>query len=138
MQFIRHEVKGKHNRRTFFRWTGLSLLAGGAVLWHSMVGTEKKLTGKRKITIPYDPARESLFHEDFIVLNRSGYLNVLSARCSHLGCTIREVSNGQLLCPCHGSTFDLEGNPLRGPAIRPLDRLPFMINKAEGLITVEL
>ena len=117
---------------------GIALLTGGAVIWQRLVGTEKKLAGNRKFTIPYDPTREFLFHDDFIILNKSGGTFVLSARCTHLSCNIREVSNRQLLCPCHRSTFDLNGNPLKGPAIKPLEKLNFAIDEPKGLITVEL
>lgn len=46
---------------------------------------------------------------------------VFSLQCPHLGCTVR-WDNGmqQLACPCHGSTFDDHGRPLRGPAKQSL------------------
>lgn len=47
---------------------------------------------------------------------------VLSLRCPHLGCTVRETSDG-FVCPCHGSRFSRHGERLSGPAPRGLEHL---------------
>lgn len=39
--------------------------------------------------------------------------------CTHLGCTVNAVETGYS-CPCHGSTYDTEGNNTGGPAKEPL------------------
>ncbi len=41
------------------------------------------------------------------------------ARCSHAGCALT-IKSGRIQCPCHGSTFTLEGDVQRGPAVAPL------------------
>jgi len=56
-----------------------------------------------------------------------GRLSVVSARCTHMGCTVtwnEEESSWD--CPCHGSRFAPDGRVLHGPALHPLqpDRLP--------------
>jgi len=44
-------------------------------------------------------------------------------QCTHLGCAYHwDQKNGEFLCPCHTSTFNLEGKVLSGPAPRALDR----------------
>src|SRR5260370_4564668 len=44
-------------------------------------------------------------------------------QCPHLGCAYHwDQQNQQFLCPCHASTFSIEGDVLSGPAQRPLDR----------------
>lgn len=43
----------------------------------------------------------------------------LSAICTHQGCTVAP-DDDHLTCPCHGSTFDLDGAATRGPASEPL------------------
>ena len=48
-----------------------------------------------------------------------GSYRAVSAVCTHLNCSIR-LSGKVLQCPCHGSTFDFDGNAVRGPAQRPL------------------
>ncbi len=46
----------------------------------------------------------------------AGVFKGFIARCTHAGCALSKVVNGAALCPCHGSTFGLNGEVLRGPA----------------------
>ncbi len=66
--------------------------------------------------------------------NEHHYL-ALSAVCTHLRCFVRP-SKQFLLCPCHGSTFDLEGHAVRGPAEKPLQR--FGVTVSDGLAEIDL
>ncbi len=44
-------------------------------------------------------------------------------QCTHLGCAYHwEEQKSVFLCPCHNSTFSVDGKVLSGPAPRPLDR----------------
>lgn len=44
-------------------------------------------------------------------------------QCTHLGCAYHwDERNKNFLCPCHTSTFAIDGTVLGGPAPRPLDR----------------
>src|SRR4029450_4092395 len=53
----------------------------------------------------------------------SGVVNAFGAVCTHMGCTIGEVADGVIKCPCHGSEFSIDdGSVRRGPAARPLPR----------------
>jgi thiosulfate dehydrogenase [quinone] large subunit len=59
-----------------------------------------------------DPADGSA---DIIVRSPSGKLVAFSAVCTHAGCTVG-YQNGQLVCPCHGGTFDAKsGAVVSGP-----------------------
>jgi len=48
----------------------------------------------------------------------------LSLACTHLGCRVAPAPDGGFVCPCHGSRYDRSGSPTRGPARRPLARVP--------------
>lgn len=52
-----------------------------------------------------------------------GVLHAVSLTCTHLGCTVRwNQAERSWDCPCHGSRFDVDGEVLSGPAVRPLER----------------
>lgn len=52
-----------------------------------------------------------------------GGVHAVSMRCTHLGCLLRfNAAETSWDCPCHGSRFDVDGEVLEGPAVRPLDR----------------
>ena len=55
--------------------------------------------------------------------------------CTHLGCAYRwEEQKQHFLCPCHSSTFGLDGQVLSGPAPRPLDRYEVRIENGKLLL----
>lgn len=60
--------------------------------------------------------------------------------CTHTGCPVGlyEADLGQLLCPCHQSTFNaLDGaRPVFGPATRSLPQLPLALDGEGYLIAV--
>jgi len=60
---------------------------------------------------------------------------VYSIICTHLGCPVKlyEQQTHHLFCPCHQSTFDMQGigKPLFGPAARPLPQLAISVD-ADG------
>ena len=50
-----------------------------------------------------------------------GEFKAFSAICTHQGCTVGSVTDGQIVCPCHGSHFSIkDGSPVSGPAPSPL------------------
>lgn len=43
-------------------------------------------------------------------------LNVMSNHCAHLGCPVRWFPDrGEILCPCHGGIYDINGGLIGGP-----------------------
>ena len=57
----------------------------------------------------------------------SGDFKGFSALCTHRGCTLNSVSDGTINCPCHGSKFNLDGTVAQGPATRPLEAKPIVV-----------
>jgi Rieske Fe-S protein len=73
-----------------------------------------------------------------IILVRMGESSyaALSPTCTHLGCTVRKEPSF-FRCPCHGSTYTLEGAVVRGPAEKPLRRYNVEMNNQQIIIRVE-
>jgi len=56
-------------------------------------------------------------------------------RCTHLGCSVPwSEDEGQFHCPCHGSIFSRTGEVLGGPAPRPMDLFPVIIEDGEVFV----
>jgi glycine/D-amino acid oxidase-like deaminating enzyme/nitrite reductase/ring-hydroxylating ferredoxin subunit len=56
--------------------------------------------------------------------DEAGALHLRSAGCSHVGCHLHWNSFETCWdCPCHGSMFDVDGQPINAPAIAPLARV---------------
>jgi Rieske Fe-S protein len=51
-----------------------------------------------------------------------------SAICTHQGCTVSAVTNGVIVCPCHGSQYKIaDGSVSTGPANRPLGKVDIVV-----------
>ncbi|MFK0256858.1 Rieske (2Fe-2S) protein [Streptomyces sp. NPDC090445] len=73
-----------------------------------------------------------LYRERKLVVScpAEGQYKAFSAQCTHAGCVLDKIVEGQGNCPCHGSRFDVAtGKVLRGPATDPLPAVPV---RAEG------
>jgi glycine/D-amino acid oxidase-like deaminating enzyme/nitrite reductase/ring-hydroxylating ferredoxin subunit len=54
--------------------------------------------------------------------DEAGRVHAVSAVCTHMGCILGWNETDRTWdCPCHGSRFELSGEVLHGPAVRPLD-----------------
>lgn len=62
----------------------------------------------------------------------AGTVVALSAVCTHQGCTVTS-DGGELVCPCHGSVFDLSGANVSGPASTPLPEVDVHVVNGEVL-----
>jgi len=61
----------------------------------------------------------------------------LDAICTHMRCTVAyNALNLTLDCPCHGSTYEVDGRVVTGPAVRPLT--PFTVSSDGATLTITL
>lgn len=51
----------------------------------------------------------------------AGDFKGFSSVCTHSGCNVSEITDGKIVCPCHGSKFNLDGTVDQGPAKTSLD-----------------
>lgn len=60
-------------------------------------------------------------HKVAVYRDRKGVAHTLSAKCTHMGCTVKwNPTERTWDCPCHGSRFSAMGPVVNGPAIKPL------------------
>lgn len=63
------------------------------------------------------------------VMKGENGLYALVRNCTHMGCIpYLSEEEGIFRCPCHGSSFTLEGDVIKGPAPVPLYRAAITIN----------
>ena len=119
------------SRRDFLKLTLDSLLAFAGLL--GLGGLIRFLSYKTEPPQPseYDlgPAdnyaadsRTTLPEVPAVLIRSNGKFTALSLVCTHLGCTVGVQADG-FACPCHGSHFNGDGYPVKGPATQPLKPL---------------
>jgi menaquinol-cytochrome c reductase iron-sulfur subunit len=92
------------------------------------------------------------------VVNGVPSMTIISNRCVHLGCPVQpqgriddeneksvEGENGEVTitptapsgfgCPCHGGSYDIEGNRVAGPPVRALDRYQYAVREGRLILT---
>lgn len=109
-----------------------AFLAGQAIERHN------QLAGKKILRISSQLNNGINFLEDCILIKNADDLIILSSRCPHLGCRISSTENGELVCPCHGSRFDLYGKVVKGPANSSLKSLDYTVDKESGEIVINI
>ena len=119
------------SRRDFLKLTLDCLLAFGGLL--GLGGLIRFLSYKTKPPQPtefdiglaenYQPYSLTTLPEvPAVIIRRDSVFTAFSLVCTHLGCTV-EVKYDGFACPCHGSRFNSNGYPVKGPAAAPLKTL---------------
>jgi Rieske Fe-S protein len=113
------------SRRDALVTGGWVMLAGGAVFGGRLVAAavSPRPPVTRRI-LPAGPPEGIVVGGrrnvgEAIVLRDERGFSAVSARCTHLGCTVTANARG-FECPCHGSAFAQDGRVLRGPATSDL------------------
>ena len=115
------------------------------------------------VTFLQDPSegeisRRTAYIRNNGLLNGTPSFTVISNRCAHLGCPVQpggplftkeektvKTANGEVqvtpmlpaagfICPCHGGSYDQEGNRIAGPPVRGLDRYEFSIRNGRLIL----
>ncbi len=83
------------------------------------VGTGKKVMVDESLTILVTHPKQDQFR-------------AFSATCTHAGCIVSGVQEGQIACGCHGARFNTDsGEPERGPAKSPLGKITLEVRGNE-------
>ncbi len=74
-----------------------------------------------------------------LVANLGGTYYSIRNICTHMGCHLSQgrIEGQNVICPCHGSTFDLKtGKVVKGPARNPEPSYPVKVEDGELLVDV--
>jgi Rieske Fe-S protein len=129
-------------RRVFLKnlWGRLLMICGLGILAYPILSfmTYRKSRTKKVIFHPKETAAAVNYKEGVFLVHQEGETLALSARCTHLGCTLTyDAVSRKFRCPCHGSVFALSGERLEGPARDPLQPAPLK-RQENGDIVVTL
>jgi nitrite reductase/ring-hydroxylating ferredoxin subunit len=117
------------NRRSFLYLSAASIGAFFALTWAKLLNHSRLNALKKKKILAFDPNKEVAFFDNYIIVNRKGKTQVFSSHCTHLGCSIHQIEDQHFVCPCHGSQFDMDGNAIKGPAFKALEKHEFSFSK---------
>ena len=88
--------------------------------------------------IPLGAAKKVIVAGSAVIIIRTAQgFKALSAVCTHLGCLVGwDQARGQIVCPCHGGVFNVEGRVVSGP---PPKALPsYEVSVINGRIMVKV
>ncbi|HZK83797.1 MAG TPA: Rieske 2Fe-2S domain-containing protein [Desulfosporosinus sp.] len=98
----------------------------------SIYPVSRYLRGKEDtLAIARIPSSELPLHGDWQRLGQTRFwlrqgnegVEAMWASCTHLGCEVSfDARRDQWVCPCHGSLYSRDGQPVIGPAVNPLVR----------------
>jgi len=143
-------VSKLENRRSFLKklWKGLGIVVSlefAAVFFGFLFSGKEDIESKPKQI--FDAGKVNSFQPNTVTVFRGGrfYLArledggfiALSVRCTHLGCSINwEESKKRFICPCHSSSFAINGEVENPPAPSALDYFPIKIEN--GIVKVDI
>lgn len=123
------------DRKSFIKFISLIIFLPFIYIFGKIINQGKKETKLRKIKI--ETLLNGIFIEnEFIISKGNNYLYVFSSDCPHLGCRISKVENNEIICPCHGSTFNYKGECIKGPALNNLKKLSYSVNTDNSLTII--
>lgn len=75
--------------------------------------------------------------DEVIIVRTAQDLKVFSSKCTHLGCRINRSEGNILICPCHGSRYDIKGNVVTGPSTKHLKQLEYKLKDKQIIIDLD-
>jgi cytochrome b6-f complex iron-sulfur subunit len=91
------------------------------------------------LTLPANAALNtaggSLASNGVVIANAAGTYIAVAQQCTHNGCSIGYSSSGNnFVCPCHGGTYDANGNVTSGPPPAPVKK--YSVVKNGNILTI--
>jgi Rieske Fe-S protein len=118
---------------------GAILLVPIAGAWYAMSQkvVVRKLFSTKVLLKENIPAGANI-EGDLITWRNEGELKIYSSSCTHLGCRINKIDGEELVCPCHGSRFEIStGLVSNGPASSPLEEVEYELEGDKLILKLE-
>ena len=128
--------RNKISRKEFLRYIWVVIAAPFIFIWGMSVKRYREAGTKTQVRIADDIPNGISFFDEVVISKQAEDIKVYSAHCTHLGCIINNEVNREMVCPCHGSRFDANGKPTKGPAVERLRQLRF--ERQDGEIIIEV
>src|SRR5688500_8711850 len=71
--------------------------------------------------------------ERILIIRHEGKIYAPTATCTHKNCAVK-LKEKEIVCPCHGSKFTIQGTSLKGPAKGSLYRYAIKVDDKGNLI----
>jgi Rieske Fe-S protein len=147
-----HPAPPPMERRSFLVWIATAVLAAGglfmgATVVQALMPPGRTIDGKTKVgtisvgklaDLKVDTPVNVEYGDDvlFLVKKSDNKVEVLSQACPHVGCKLSfNSSNKQFDCPCHASSFSIDGVRLGGPAPRNMYGANFEVVNGEIIVS---
>lgn len=124
-------------RRIFLKTGVIGIIVFFVFIWNKLTLNFLENNRRKQLVLNINDNKSISFFDEFIVIKSKENLSVFSSHCTHLGCKINKTENGRLVCPCHGSEYDLEGNVIKGPAYKSLEKVEFKLSADGTRIEIE-
>lgn len=95
------------------------------------------IVGPQSKTLGVNQRTPGTYGGRYVICRNSDGLYALDLTCPHAGCQPTLQAGSQYwVCPCHGSTFELDGTFVLGPALRSLKRF-FVCEGSDGNLYID-
>jgi Rieske Fe-S protein len=127
------------SRNTFFRITSGLILGLIGWIWYRLSGFQIEHENRMEYRHGLDLPMGLSYYEKYYLFRSDQSVRAFLTKCTHAGCRIGLGTATTLQCNCHGSQFDAKtGNPLKGPAIKPLQEIECRYDEKNGQWVVRL
>ena len=72
----------------------------------------------------------TILADDLVVVTQptEGEFKAFTATCTHQGCPVNAIKDGEIVCPCHASHYSIaDGSVISGPAPKALASFPIAV-----------
>lgn len=113
---------GRIRRSSFIRFDrGRTRSGAGGLLLRATISGQGEFRTARAKTADIPEGGGKVVGDVVVTQPTAGEFKAFSSKCTHAGCAVKEVADGVINCPCHGSKFDAtDGSVKAGPATTPL------------------